>query len=451
MAFAKIDDAQTRLTSADDWRAWNYEFQFKVVAADLWDKINPDAHAREPFLSAPLPPDVTKFEKRELPVRRSERHTAASTAGSSMPASGTIDGTYDHDAQSLPEPVDHGARPRSIAELTTAGRSAYALEQSDYATRLRSFEKEKDNIKEIKVWINNTVSSHLRQVSCAPTATLAEWYTNLRNQVGITEAREKMNARDQYLEATQPLTRPPKDIGAWLRTWERAMAQAQSKGVAEARGSSSWFPDFERAVKGAGYADWCRIYRMLHSKEIESDSLEFRKTSNDFQNEIRRARRSEDKARVTIGAFAATFAEQSDTEDRAAEYPRSRSSDNRGRKRGFTGGESSGCRACERPHRLDQCFYVTDQPLPRWFRKKGHISELVKQNLEKDPQLREEVARLNKRARSLGSRFTSRSPADQPMQRERSPAQGGKAKVKFGRVRAHYLRACWRWVVLRSL
>ncbi|GAB1311838.1 hypothetical protein MFIFM68171_02048 [Madurella fahalii] len=266
MTTTKTDDTTARLASPDDWRAWNHEFQSRAVAADLWDKINPDADIREPFLSLPQPPDLAKFEKRELPV-------------------------------------------------------------------------------------NNTVSSHLRQVSYDPTASLVTWYTNLRDQVGITEAREKMIARDIYLEAIKPLTRPPKDIS--------------SKTVAEAKGSSSWFPDFERAVKGAGNADWCRIYRMLHSKEIESDTLEYRKLSNDFQDEIRNAQRSESKSRVTRGTFAATFADQGDTDNRTTKRSRSRSNDTRARKRGYTGGELSGCRAYERPHRLDQCFYVTDQLLPR--------------------------------------------------------------------------------------
>jgi hypothetical protein len=87
------------------------------------------------------------------------------------------------------------------------------------------------------------------RTACKPTENIRQWYSNLTGQVGVSEARQRQDARDQYRTALKPLSKAPKDIFAWLSNRERAISFAKEKGVAEVQYPTDWFADFAITVK----------------------------------------------------------------------------------------------------------------------------------------------------------------------------------------------------------
>jgi hypothetical protein len=87
------------------------------------------------------------------------------------------------------------------------------------------------------------------RTACKPTENIRQWYSNLTGQVGVSEARQRQDARDKYRTALKPLSKAPKDILAWFSNWERSISFAKEKGVAEAQYPTDWFADFAITVK----------------------------------------------------------------------------------------------------------------------------------------------------------------------------------------------------------
>ena len=85
----------------------------------------------------------------------------------------------------------------------------------------------------------------------------------------------------------KPMNKAPKDMLAWLSTWEEAISLAQEKKVPEAIHSSEWFEDFAAVVKNTRADNWVMSYRMLHKQNIEAGNLTFRELVNDFSYEVR--------------------------------------------------------------------------------------------------------------------------------------------------------------------
>ena len=104
--------------------------------------------------------------------------------------------------------------------------------------------------------------------------------------MGVTEAKQRRDARERYKAVIKPTNKPPKDMLTWLSTWEEAISLAQEKKVPEAIHSSEWFEDFAAVVKNTRADNWVMSYRMLHKQDIEAGSLTFRKLANDFSYEV---------------------------------------------------------------------------------------------------------------------------------------------------------------------
>jgi len=91
------------------------------------------------------------------------------------------------------------------------------------------------------------VSPHYFTVACGPEETLEEWYTNLKEDVGVTATQSKEDARQQYKDAIKPF-RNPKDWEKWLKNWKEAMAVAQLKEVPDSTDAALWTKDFFTTV-----------------------------------------------------------------------------------------------------------------------------------------------------------------------------------------------------------
>jgi hypothetical protein len=373
------------LNGPDDWEVWSTQFQAKAVASELWDLIDPDLEQRLPFAKKPPPPKVEDYDKRR--IQRETRSASSSTATSA--------------AQE--EEVDIGVHPKNAAEMTTVARAAFQLDWSMYTHNSRLYTQEKEAIEKLKGWVLKTVSNHLIRTACSPTESIDKWYEKLQTQVGVTEGKQRRDARESYKSAIKPMNKPPKDMLAWLATWEEAISLAQEKKVPEAIHPSEWFEDFAAAVKNTGVENWVTSYRMLHKNDIEAGNLTFRELANDFGYEVRLTHGNGSRRTIAKGAFGPSFAgkdHQLAAEDALDQGDEETQAEGKGKKkkgagkRKYTGGSQSGCPACDLTHPLSECYYVFPERAPKWFRFRPETEEKVKKAMEDNDQLRSEIEKL---------------------------------------------------------
>jgi hypothetical protein len=65
-----------------------------------------------------------------------------------------------------------------------------------------------------------TTTDHIRRTCCNLQDTLEGWYAKLKEQVGVLDSKQKLDARAHYKAATKQLSKAPRDPLAWLDNWE---------------------------------------------------------------------------------------------------------------------------------------------------------------------------------------------------------------------------------------
>ena len=273
-----------------------------------------------------------------------------------------------------------------------------------YTHDRKQYNEQKEAIEKLKNWVLKTTSQHLLRTVCKPTENIKEWYSNLTKQVGVSEARQKQDAREIYRSALKPLSKAPRDALGWLSNWERAISFAKEKKVAEAQDSTDWFADFAIAVKPFTKVmeQWVTAYRIVKKEQIDLGTLSYRTLANDFCEEVKSTPSNAKEIRRTIakGTFGPSFAADhsgcasgdapSDEKRRVVE----RKGATNPRKRKYTGGSQSVCPACGNSHTLEICYYTFPEKAPKWFRFRRETQDTVEKALEENSQLKKEVTRL---------------------------------------------------------
>ncbi|KAK9370781.1 hypothetical protein V1509DRAFT_637756 [Lipomyces kononenkoae] len=279
---------------------------------------------------------------------------------------------------------------------------------------------EETGIEKLRVWVMDTVPQHYLESACEPVETIAQWYSNLKEQCGQTEQATKSRAREEYRTAIKPLMKPPKDFEAWVNKWEHSMSHAKQKGVADATDTHVWFEDLSIALKEMpGLDSWVTAYGVSAKAEIREGTLSFRTLANDLREELRRRSKSgkSSNLRIARGAFGPTFSGLSDEslDDRrqgdasarpdAGSQGKGRSgkvSPNK-RKRQSAEGQSRGqtCQACGQIHPLSRCFYVFPEKAESWWKRNEELQKTVDEALRADKDLIKEVEKLKKGASFL--------------------------------------------------
>jgi hypothetical protein len=72
----------------------------------------------------------------------------------------------------------------------------------------------------------------------------------LKEQVGVSDSKQTLDARMQYKIATKQLSKAPRDPLAWLDNWKQAVTLAKEKDVSEAQQTLTWFEDLSNAIRG---------------------------------------------------------------------------------------------------------------------------------------------------------------------------------------------------------
>jgi len=119
--------------------------------------------------------------------------------------------------------------------MTTAARQAFQLDWTLYQHDFKIYTAEREAIDKLRNWVLKTVSEHLIRTTCDLEDTLKGWYRKLKEQVGVSATKQKLDARALYKTANKPLTKAPRDPLVWLNTWEEAVTLAKEKKVPEAQ------------------------------------------------------------------------------------------------------------------------------------------------------------------------------------------------------------------------
>jgi len=126
------NDNTIYLTSADDWEAWNLQFQAKAVAGDIWNQIQ--GHA--PFLRQPTAPD---------PARH--RHKAPSQSTATVRSS--VAPTEEDPVEAGPS-QDNLSRAIEISDLTADGFRTYQLEWTIYQSNNKKYIQQTEHVGRLK-------------------------------------------------------------------------------------------------------------------------------------------------------------------------------------------------------------------------------------------------------------------------------------------------------------
>jgi hypothetical protein len=126
---------------------------------------------------------------------------------------------------------------------------------------------------------------------------------------------------------------------------------------------------------------WTTTFRQTREQEIANGSLTFRSVGNLLRKEFQALASQNKPARVTKGAWAATYA-------------------------------TDLCEACARPHALANCYYVFPEKAFEGFRKNKKTEEKVRLALGNDADPQAQVRALR------GPRSKSKSRTPRPTKEE---------------------------------
>ena len=158
--------------------------------------------------------------------------TSTSEMRSSLPYETATSGTKSETRRTERRPP----APHPLSDLLQVQRTSLAYYEDDK----RDWKVQRDKLAELEKWVLETVSPHLAEVVCNPSEGVNQWYVSLKNRTGITPDVETRAARDKYIVVLQQTSKPPKDIKAWVRSWEEALTKARSVGVKVAETAIDW-------------------------------------------------------------------------------------------------------------------------------------------------------------------------------------------------------------------
>ncbi|KAK0702100.1 hypothetical protein B0T26DRAFT_796223, partial [Lasiosphaeria miniovina] len=225
---------------------------------------------------------------------------------------------------------------------------------------------------------------------CQPTDPINKWYANLKAQASTTPSNNAGKARTKYKQAVYPLTKPAKSWKAWIDNWQEALQTAQTKKVPEAQQPATWYDDFEAAIRGAGWSNWCALYRLVNQKSIDAGTLDYRDLVSAFNHKVRAQEASRKPSRFTKGSFGATYGNQGADRPEQEKAPGSS-------KRRYTGGSHSGCRVCGNAHNLEGCWYLFPEKAFIKWNPSQERKDRAEEALQADESLRKEVEALRKK------------------------------------------------------
>ena len=180
---------EVTLNGSADWDSWDHQFKIKAVAANLWDHVDPEVN--EPLLKKPRMLLVRSYQRQVN--RRVNIRSSQNAEHQTVDRSQTVDTDDNNDQDIAP------------SALSDCGCATLQLDMQYYTQQEKEFREQHNAVQRLKKWITDTVAPHYVEVACEATETLSKWYSNLKDQVGISDIRSQIAAREQYMKALKPL------------------------------------------------------------------------------------------------------------------------------------------------------------------------------------------------------------------------------------------------------
>lgn len=248
MSYESFSAPEVFLTGPDEWDQWDLLFKGKAKRANLWALIDPNDEDPPTELQEPTEPESE--ESRNIYNLRSGSINASSGSTATL------------------------SSEKSVAQ-------AYTI----YGHKVAAYERQRKAIDTLCNWVGRTVSPTLLNIACRDDASLRDWYAKLTEYAGMDAGERSSRARERYLRAVQPLTKPPKSLDAWLKAWEQAVAEGQRYNVAEALNHRSVFDDFTKAIYSI-YPSWISSYILLKKDQATGKTLTYRIIAHDVRDTL---------------------------------------------------------------------------------------------------------------------------------------------------------------------
>ena len=381
-----------KLLSPSDWENWDNDFKAKAVGLQLWDHINPDKD-EAPLEGRPERPRISDFQKAHpvfTPGTSNSQSQAGSNAGQTQPGSVTTQSqTLDHQhSQHSETPV-----PATIfTDMSTEDQRNYQFLLNSYHQDCRRYQTQVDRVHALTTWMQDTVSPSYRKTCCKPTESLRSWYSKLRSLVQLDDVRLEADLLDRYEKIIRPMTRPPTNFDAWLRSWLAVMADAEDKGMQFADRPSMWCRQFMKAIRQVKPM-WEMMYSATYKPRINDGTLDYHTVANDFQEELNKDK-SIKRAPVKKGAFGPTYDGEGDeqarkTKEKSMKSPRKRKNDE---------SKKATCPVCEKPRckGLEHCAYAFPENAPEGWKEYEPIRKVAAKNLAKQ-HIRDKIAAIKRK------------------------------------------------------
>lgn len=373
-----------KLATDQDWITWFKTLKTIAMNEDLWDYLDPTKPNKPPLTStAPIPPDITSFRKRQPSGTRA---ATAETISVSTQSTDTITARTDDEDPTFQEGDDIAIQAQQLAELTEKGLRMYNAMWTNYEHLNKRHKDFKTRSKTVQNWVLETVDEPLSRHHCPAEKSLPEWIQSIYDEFSLAEDERKQKARRVYREILAEPYRTKittyKAAGDWLTRWRNAINEARDVNLQEAIEPDQWLTDLTTALRASPLESWINAYSVTQISQVRAGTLAIGPVTADIRRVIGNQPEFLKRPKVVPGAFHTRDGAEEGDDDASASGRRLNS---RKRLRKSIGDDKeSRCPACNLFHPLARCYYAFPEKMPQGFRLVNHIINRVKQRIEKN-------------------------------------------------------------------
>ncbi|OJD25712.1 hypothetical protein ACJ73_02927 [Blastomyces percursus] len=383
------DSEAVMLNGPNDWELWEEEFKKQLNTLDLEDEVLKGAKLLEkPKVDLPEPPvlpvSMAVRAPQDTPARNTRGQSATAAAAAGTPTVADSQATVDT-AATLTE--DSAADKRFERDYKT-----YQMQNAAYNNAVRAYDRSYDRFVQQKNALNKLK-------------------LKLRVEEGVAKLEDELK---DYFEAICDPRVTVRNWSKWIDVFEITLSRMEAKDMRMVTDSKDWYRLFERRLKKEpAHAFWADSYRIHYRIAITAGTLKFREVAAHFRARLPTRNAQANRGQVTKGAFAVSFAGDSEAfelaEDAPGESSEVKKAPGRNKRKqadrnpiSFSSPppkerkaeDEAGCAACgETRHRLERCWKAYPELAPRAV--KGKFYKANKElNLAKRPRLAKKLEKV---------------------------------------------------------
>lgn len=390
----------TMFESPFDWENWSEDLQRIAVANDVWKYMQPEN--RVPWPQPVMELGVDAFEA----VQTSTPTQSASSSSSLLPPARSTRSASTTQAGTENENLRVAS---SFRDLTTTGRSDYAMYLQVYSNQRRSYNDTAARIEKVQQWFTKSVSHSFKHTCCRPTETMDIWYDNLKKTSRHEGERRQLKIRAEYKEWLKPMARPPKNWDIWIDTWERVMAEGIRYEIPEIQNSIYWTEDLGLAIRPIS-EPWWYFFQTSIKEGVKDSTLDYHLVASDLRKTFG-GKKQILGSKVGKGVFSSIFGTEDTEPPTTASEKDKPAGKGKGKKRARVDTEGSErsqppphsvCKACSGRHHLSKCFYALNE-FPDSWRPNETVVRVLQARMDGDQSFAKEVEKYRKQSSSASA------------------------------------------------